>query len=45
MRAALNAAPSALEEMGARGAERVRAQHDARIEGCKLAALLRSSRR
>jgi hypothetical protein len=41
MRAALRASPAELEALGRRGAERVRANHDARLEARKLSVLLR----
>lgn len=41
MRAALRASPAELEALGRRGAERVRANHDARREARKLSELFR----
>jgi glycosyltransferase involved in cell wall biosynthesis len=41
MRAALTCSPAELGALGRRGAERVRASHDARVEARKLCALLR----
>lgn len=43
MRAALAATPAELEALGRKGAERVRAQHDARREAAKLSTLFREA--